>query len=438
MAFFSFSRMHYRCGGSIHPKRQQIMPNESQIGVLLDRRPVETPPPDNVKTAPWSIYLSPPFLGGQEIDYIRQAIDSNWIAPVGPHIDAFEREVAQYAGVAGAVALSSGTAALHLAMRLTGVRPGDTVFCSSLTFVASANPIVYLGATPVFIDSEPESWNMSPRALEAAFRWAEKNRRLPRAVVVVDLYGQCADMDAIRSLCDRYETPIVEDAAEALGAAYRGKSAGALGSFGVFSFNGNKIITTSNGGMLVSDDLEALSKARYLSTQAREPVLHYEHCEIGYNYRLSNVLAGIGRAQLRCLDRFVNARRAIYSRYVNALGDVKGFAFMPEASYGRSTHWLTTMTIDPLRRSITPRALIDYLARQGIEARPVWKPLHLQPLYRSAPYFPHCEGESISEELFRRGVCLPSGSGLSEEDQDRVIQTVFNGLEDYDRIDIQL
>ncbi len=320
---------------------------------------------------------------------------------------------------------------IHLALRLAGVGPGDTVFTSTLTFVASANPILYQGGQPVFIDSEPESWNMSPAALKRAFLMAEKEGRLPRAVMVVNLYGQSADMDPITEICDSYNVPVIEDAAESLGATYRGKegtskerASGSLGKFGIYSFNGNKIITTSGGGMLVSDDLEALDKARFWATQARDPAPHYQHSQVGYNYRLSNVLAGIGRGQLEVLEERVEARRAVFNRYQEALGHIEGLDFMPEASLGRSTRWLTVLTVDPEKCGVTRDDIIEALEKENIEARPVWKPMHLQPLFKDKKYFPDTPEESLSDILFKNGLCLPSGSNLLEEEQSMVIETV--------------
>ncbi|PZE20469.1 DegT/DnrJ/EryC1/StrS family aminotransferase [Paenibacillus xerothermodurans] len=369
------------------------------------------------------IYLSPPHMGGREQVFVQDAFESNWIAPVGPNVDAFENELSEYVGSRGAVALHSGTSAIHLALRLLGVSAGDTVFCSSLTFVASANPILYLGAAPVFIDSEPHSWNMSPEALEAAFLDSMKMGQLPKAVVVVNLYGQSADYDAILQICDRYGVPVIEDAAESLGASYRGKKSGSMGKFGIFSFNGNKIITTSGGGMLVSNDLDALDKARFWSTQARDQALHYQHSEIGYNYRLSNLLAGVGRAQLQELDARVAARRNIFERYYAELSHIAGVSFMPEHQLGKCNRWLTALTVDPDVCGITATEIVTKLAERNIEARPVWKPLHLQPLFTGRRYYAH--GSGISETLFSQGLCLPSGSNLTEYDQTRVIQAIL-------------
>ncbi|WP_419874305.1 DegT/DnrJ/EryC1/StrS family aminotransferase [Candidatus Pristimantibacillus sp. PTI5] len=366
------------------------------------------------------IYLSSPHMSGKEQQFVDDAFQSNWIAPLGPHVDAFEKEIANYVKCAGAVAMCSGTAAIHLSLKLLGVGKGDTVFCSTLTFVASANPILYQDADPVFIDSEPLSWNMSPAALKKALIHAKSMGNLPKAVIVVNLYGQNADMDSLLAICNEYNVPVIEDAAESLGANYRHKASGTLGKFGIYSFNGNKMITTSGGGILVSDDLDALEKARFWATQARDPARHYEHSEMGYNYRLSNILAAIGRAQLQVLDERVTARRAVFERYDSELGHLDGIQFIPEASYGRCTRWLTALTIDPTKVGVSASQVIDELALYNIEARPVWKPMHLQPLFKQYPYFIHGDS-SISDVLFKNGICLPSGSNLTQEDQSFVI-----------------
>ncbi|WP_230632803.1 DegT/DnrJ/EryC1/StrS family aminotransferase [Paenibacillus athensensis] len=360
-------------------------------------------------------------MGEYEAGYVAEAFATNWIAPLGPHVDAFEQELAQSVGAAGAVALSSGTAAIHLALRLLGVGAGDTVLCSSLTFVATVNPVLYEKAVPVLIDSEPGTWNMSPLALERALREAAAGGKLPKAVIAVNLYGQSADMDALQLLCAEYGVPLIEDAAESLGATYKGKASGTFGRFGIYSFNGNKIITTSGGGMLVGDDLAALEKARYWATQARDPAPHYQHSEAGYNYRLSNVLAGIGRGQLRALPQRVDARRRIFARYAAALAGVPGLAFMPEAAFGRATRWLTALTLDPAAGGPSPAAVMTRLAARNIESRPVWKPMHAQPLFADCAYYPHAPGDSVSDRLFATGLCLPSGSGMTDDEQDRVI-----------------
>ena len=372
------------------------------------------------------ILLSTPHLGEEEFLFVKEAFDTNWIAPVGPHIDAFETEFCQMTGAQAAAAVSSGTAALHLALRLLDISPGDEVICSTLTFVASANPIVYQGAKPVFIDSDETSWNMDPKLLARTLRQRAKAGKLPKAVMLVHLYGQCADIDPILRLCQEYEIPLIEDAAEALGASYKGQVPGTFGELGVYSFNGNKIITTSGGGMLVGKNPELIGKARFLATQARDPAPHYQHSEIGYNYRLSNVLAGIGRGQLRVLEERVAARRQNFEFYQAALGDLPGVAFMPEASYGRSTRWLSCLTIDPKRFGATREQVRLSLAKEKIESRPVWKPLHLQPV------FADCDrvGGAVSERLFAEGLCLPSGSNLSRADLNRVVKGVITAYKE--------
>lgn len=377
------------------------------------------------------IYLSPPHMSGNEQKYINDAFETNWIAPLGPNVEAFENDVAHYVGCNGAVSLSSGTAGIHLALQLLGVGKGDKVFCSTLTFIASANPIVYLGAEPVFIDSEYDTWNMSPRALTNAFLAAEREGRLPKAVVIVNLYGQSAKMDELLEICDSYGVPVIEDAAESLGSIYKGKKSGTYGKFGIFSFNGNKIITTSGGGMLISNDLKSLKKAKFLATQAREPAKHYEHEETGYNYRLSNVLAGIGRAQMEVLDERVAARRSVFERYKHYLGNVDGIDFMPELKGTYSNRWLTVITLDLEKLSLKPFDLIEALEAENIEARPVWKPLHMQPVFKGCKFHPNSSREVVSEKIFERGVCLPSGSNLTIEEQERVIKTIRNALVDH-------
>ena len=374
------------------------------------------------------LYLSPPYLGENEQKFVADAFATNWIAPLGPHVDAFEQELAAYVQVPTAVVLSSGTAAIHLALKLCGVGADDRVFCSSLTFSASANPIVYQGAEPVFIDADPATWNMSVDALQRAFADAAKNGKLPKAVIAVNLYGQSADMEPILALCDEYGVPVIEDAAESLGATYRGRPSGTWGRYGIFSFNGNKIITTSGGGALVSCDEAGMGKARFWATQARDPARHYQHSEIGYNYRMSNVLAGIGRGQLQSIEERVATRRRIFDRYAAELGLLPGFAFMPEASYGRSNRWLTTLTVDPALAGITCHDIMDALDKENIESRPVWKPMHLQPVFAECGYYPHSENASVSDGLFAKGLCLPSGTAMTETEQDRVIGIIRNLL----------
>lgn len=376
-----------------------------------------------------SILLSSPHLGEQEQQFVQQAFDSNWVAPLGPNVDAFENEIKDYVQAKAAVALSSGTAALHLALVVLGVKPGDIVFCSTFTFVATANAILYQYAKPVFIDSDLESWNMSPQALERALQDAKQQNCLPKAVIIVNLYGQSARYDALCALCNEYNVPIIEDAAESLGASYQGKPSGTLGKIGIFSFNGNKIITTSGGGMLISNDVELADRARFLSTQARDPAPYYEHSTVGYNYRLSNVLAGIGRGQLCVLEARISARQAIFNRYRSAFKDYAGINMMPELPNSRSTHWLSTFVIDPALRAEKPASIIEQLNKVRIEARRTWKPMHLQPLFVGCTYYPHQETFSVSDYLFQQGLCLPSGSNLCDSDIQRVIlniQKVFN------------
>lgn len=374
------------------------------------------------REVPSPVLLSTPHLSEFEQEFVAQAFATNWIAPLGPNVDAFERELAALVGVKHAAAVSSGTAAIHLGLRLLGVGPGDVVFCSSFTFAASANPILYQGAEPVFIDSEPESWNMSPAALRRAFRDAEREGRLPRAVIVVSLYGQSADLDEIKAICEHYGTPILEDAAESLGATYKGRQSGTLGTLGVYSFNGNKIITTSGGGMLVSDDANLIEQARFLATQARDPAPHYQHSVMGYNYRMSNILAGVGRGQLRVLPERVDARRAVYERYAEALSDMDGVRFMPEPSWSRSTRWLTVCTVDPSAIGMTRAQLVERLSAERIEARAAWKPMHLQPLFADCRYYAHEPAKSVCDALFENGLCLPSGSNMTYMQQERVIE----------------
>jgi pyridoxal phosphate-dependent aminotransferase EpsN len=327
------------------------------------------------------IYLSPPHMSGEELELVRDAFASNWIAPLGPHVDAFEREFAAVVDVPHAVALSSGTAALHLAVRLLGVGPGDEVLCSTLTFSASANAITYERGVPVFVDCDPATWNLDPALLVKELESCARRGRLPKAAIVVDLYGQSADHEPILAACAAHGVPVIEDAAEALGATYRGRPVGRFGNIGVFSFNGNKVITTSGGGMLVSDDAELVGRARYLATQARDPAPHYQHSTIGYNYRLSNILAAIGRGQLRMLEERVAARRRNFEFYRKYLGDSPGIEFMPEASYGRCSRWLTCLTVDPQEFGATRDDIRHALDAEDIEARPVWKPMHLQPVF---------------------------------------------------------
>jgi dTDP-4-amino-4,6-dideoxygalactose transaminase len=366
------------------------------------------------------VYLSPPHMTGCEERYVADAFTSNWIAPLGPHVDAFEQEFCRAVGCEHAVALSSGTAALHLGLILAGVGPGDEVMVSSLTFSASVNPIRYLGATPVFIDSERASWNMDPGLLAEAVEQRVRAGRPPKCVVPVHLYGQSAEMGPILEVCGEHGIPVLEDAAEALGATYGDRSPGTLGWAGIFSFNGNKIITTSGGGMLVSDHAEVVRHARKLATQARDDAPHYQHSEIGYNYRLSNVLAAIGRAQLEVIEERVAARRRNFDLYLAALGDLPGIEFMPEAPWGRHTRWLTTLTIDPDQFGTDREAVRIALEEENVDARPVWKPMHLQPVFAGCDVI----GGSVAEDLFAHGLCLPSGSDLSPAHLERVADVV--------------
>ena len=368
------------------------------------------------------ILLSTPHMGSAEREFVDEAFETNWIAPLGPNVDAFERELATIVGSSQAAALSSGTAAIHLGLHLLGVGQGDRVFCSTLTFAASAFPIVYQGAEPVFIDSDVATWNMCPIALARALEAAERTGRMPKAVVVVNLYGQSTDMDPVMDLCERYGVPILEDAAESLGAKYKGKHSGTFGRLGVFSFNGNKIITTSGGGMLVSDDPALIEKARFLATQARDPAPHYQHSEIGFNYRMSNILAGVGRGQLKVLGDRVAARREIFENYRRELADIECLEWMPEPDWSFSNRWLTVAT---LRASapLSAADLINRLAGEMIEARPVWKPMHLQPVFNGCEYYT-AENVSVSDRLFARGICLPSGSNMTSAQLERVIATL--------------
>ncbi len=366
------------------------------------------------------IYLSPPHMGDHERDLLLDAFDSNWIAPLGPHVDAFERELATKVGVGHAAALSSGTAALHLALEMLGVGPGDEVLTSTFTFAATVNAIRYVGATPVFIDSDLSTWNMDPDLLAEEIAACKKRGKLPKAVVTVDLYGQCVDYDSILALCAEHDVPVVEDAAEALGATYKGKAAGSFGAMGVFSFNGNKIITTSGGGMLVSDDKKWIDRARYLAAQARDPVPHYQHSTIGYNYRLSNLLSAVGRGQLRVLDARVASRRSNNAFYRRELANWPGIEFMPEASYGEATFWLTCITVDPGEFGADREQIRVHLESRDIEARPVWKPMHLQPVYRDC----RVRGGDVARGLFEDGLSLPSGSSLDLADLSRILDAL--------------
>lgn len=373
-------------------------------------------------STPKRIYLSSPHMSGLEQQYVQEAFASNWLAPLGPNVDAFENEFCEVVGCSHAVAVSSGTAALHLALQLVGVAPGDEVIVSTFTFAASVNPIIYQGGYPTFIDCESESWNMDPDLLAYTLRQRAHQGKLPKAVVLVHLYGQSADLDSILSICNEYSVPLVEDAAEVLGSTYKGRTPGTFGLLGAFSFNGNKIITTSGGGMLASEDESLIEHARKLATQSRDPAPHYQHSEIGYNYRLSNVLAGIGRGQLQVLEDRVQARRKNFAFYEETLGQLPGIQFMPEASWGRHTRWMICITVDPEKFGATREDIRRALERENIEARPTWKPMHMQPVFQGFEYV----GGNVSEVLFDTGLCLPSGSNLVETDLLRVVNIIHS------------
>ena len=366
------------------------------------------------------IYLSPPDVGPLERGLLLDAFDSNWLAPQGPHVEAFEREFADVVGVPHAVALSSGTGALHLALLALDVGSGDDVLTSTLTFAATANAIAYVGARPAFIDVSRDTWTMDVDLLEAELDARLRHGRMPAAVIPVDLYGQCCDYDRLLAVCGRYGVPVIEDAAEALGASCGKRAAGAFGRCAAFSFNGNKIITTSGGGMLVSQSRALVERARHLSTQAREPAPHYEHAEIGFNYRMSNLLAAVGRGQLKTLPQKIERRRAVRRAYEEALGRHAGIHFLPEAGYGQSNAWLTCLTVDPDEFGATREDIRLHLESKNIESRPVWKPMHLQPVFRRCAV----RGGAVAAQLFENGLCLPSGSGMSSADQARVIAAI--------------
>lgn len=370
------------------------------------------------------IYLSSPTMHGEEQQFVQEAFDTNWVAPLGPNVNAFEREMEAYAGVGHAAALSAGSAALHLAMILAGVKEGDYVFASSLTFSASVNPICYEKARPIFIDSEYETWNMDPKALRRAF---EKYPH-PAAVVAVHLYGTPAKIDEIREICQEHQVPLIEDAAESLGSTFKGKMTGGFGDFGIYSFNGNKIITTSGGGMLVAEDEAAIERARFLSTQARDPARHYQHSVIGYNYRMSNIVAGVGRGQLLHLEEHKALKKAIYKQYTEAFGDIPCIAMNPMNPDGDANNWLSCMTLSP-DCGVTPDQIMDLLAEYNIETRPIWKPMHLQPVFADCDFIQTKEGMSVSEDIFNRGLCLPSDIKNTPEDMELIISLIRSFFE---------
>ncbi|MGG7161206.1 DegT/DnrJ/EryC1/StrS family aminotransferase [Clostridium baratii] len=370
------------------------------------------------------IFLASPHMGGMEKEFVQEAFDTNWIAPLGPNVNNFEKEIEDYTGSKSAAALVSGTSAIHMALKALGIKEGDRVFCSSLTFAASCNPIIYEKGEPVFIDSEPESWNMSPVALKKAFIECEKEGKLPKAVVVVHLYGQSADMDKIKEICAKYNCPIIEDAAESLGATYKGVQTGTIGDYGIYSFNGNKIITTSGGGMLVSSNEDKINKVRFWITQARDNARHYEHTEIGYNYRMSNIVAGVGRGQLRVLDERIAKKKEMFETYKEAFKDIDDIEMMPICEYGEPNYWLSCITIKEDSK-VKPIDVILALEEENIESRPIWKPMHMQPVYKEYKFFNHNnEGKAVSEVIFENGLCLPSDTKNTEEDMKRIVTTI--------------
>jgi dTDP-4-amino-4,6-dideoxygalactose transaminase len=363
------------------------------------------------------IYLSSPHMSdeGYEMQYIKEAFDTNWVAPLGANVDSFEQELAVKVGIKHAAALSTGTAAIHMALKAVGVGKGDIVFCPSLTFSATANPIIYQNATPVFIDSDYKTWNMCPKALAEAF-----NRYTPKAVIVVHLYGLSADIDPIKELCDKHGAVLIEDAAESLGAYYKGKHTGTFGDYGIFSFNGNKIITTSGGGMLISDNEEMINKVRFWSTQSRDPARHYQHSELGYNYRMSNVVAGIGRGQLKVLDKRVSKKKYIFEFYKRELGQLEGISFMPINEWNEPNYWLSCIT---LCSKVKPLDIMEALEAENIESRPIWKPMHMQPFFAEYDYI----GENVSEKIFDNGVCLPSDTKMTDDELYKICD-IIKGL----------
>lgn len=369
------------------------------------------------------IYLSSPTMHGKEQEFVKEAFDTNWVAPLGPNVNSFEKELAEYVNIPYAAALSSGTAAIHLALRLLGVKKEDIIFVPSLTFSATCNPVIYENATPVFIDSEEETWNMSPEALKKAY----EKYPSPKAVIIVHLYGTPAKLQEIMEICDGKGTVVIEDAAESLSSTYKGKHTGTFGRFGIYSFNGNKIITTSGGGMLVSEEEAMIEKARFLSTQARDPARHYQHSQIGYNYRMSNVTAGIGRGQLLSLDEHKALKKAIYKRYQEAFSDMPEITMNPLNPDGDANNWLSCMTIKAGCR-VTPDMIMDALEAENIECRPIWKPMHLQPVFQEYDFISLSEEKdgmiSVSEDIFNRGLCLPSDIKNTQEDMDRIISIV--------------
>ena len=452
------------------PEASTKQTSKDQLNEATDRSTVHGPQSTTTErgspsTARRRIFLSPPHMGGQELAFVQEAFESNYIAPVGPMVDAFEREFARTVGLPYAVAVSSGTAAMHLAMRNLGVGPGDWVIASTLTFIGSISPVLFEGAVPIFVDSDPMTWNMDPHLLEAVIGWCLDQGKIQKAVIPTDLYGQCADYKRIVEICNRYDIPVVIDSAEALGAFYGDDHAGVGATAAVYSFNGNKILTTSGGGMLASANRDFIEAARFLSQQARDPVVHYEHSQLGYNYRMSNIVAAIGRGQLKRLSERVQQKRDITAYYEYRLGDVPGISFMPEAPYGQSNRWLTVILVDPDAFGADREEIRLALEAENIESRPVWKPMHLQPVFECTPigdgagqsgaeraehgteerkglggepavhgsrltdhgrrrYVAYSVGGHVSEELFQKGLCLPSGTAMTEADLDRVVEVV--------------
>ena len=371
------------------------------------------------------IYLASPHMGELEQVFVKEAFDTNWVAPLGPNVNNFEKEIAEYVGIKHASALVSGTSAIHLAIKLVGIKPRDIVFCSSLTFAASCNPIIYEGAEPVFIDSEYESLNMSPIALKNSFKAYSEKGKLPKAVIVVHLYGQSANMDEIMAICNEYNVPVIEDAAESLGATYKGKQTGTIGKYGIYSFNGNKIITTSGGGMLVSNDEEGIKKSKFWATQARDNERYYHHTELGYNYRMSNVVAGIGRGQLRVLDERIAKKKYIYEKYKEAFKDIADIEMANVCEYGEPNYWLSVALLNT-ESMVKPLDIILALEEENIESRHIWKPMNMQPFYEKYDFFKDNDNKDISvgEDIFNRGICLPSDTKMSDEEINRVIRIV--------------
>jgi len=373
------------------------------------------------------IWLSSPHMGGSEINYVKEAFDTNWIAPLGPNVDQFEKDLEKYTSARYAAALNSGTSAIHLALVMMGVKRGDEVIAPSFTFSATINPIIYQGATPIFVDSEEDTWNMCPDLFKNAIKDRIKKGKKPKAIILVHLYGMPAKLDQILDIANYYDIPVIEDAAEALGSSFKGKSLGTLGLMGVLSFNGNKIITTSGGGALISDNEELIKRSRFLATQARDDAPHYQHSKIGYNYRMSNIVAGIGRGQMEVLDKHIALRRANFEFYKKHLSEFSGISFLeePNSDYF-SNRWLTCITVDPEQTNgITREDIRLALEAENIEARPLWKPMHLQPVFKDYPYY----GNAVSEKLFEIGLCLPSGSNMCDEDRSRILQAIRGSVE---------